>query len=169
MGFRGAKNDGNRSIEMDGFFASGLKTVLKIAYIAFLISVICALVVGAVALVTSMSYADVLQAIFTTQPNFLAAFVGLIAVSVAVDTLNQKRRSDDRDSYFKSLQWATELTFSDDPRQVAFGWDLLSQYTRRPSMNAYDPVLLDAVNNFVARLEPQNEPDVDDIDADGTR
>lgn len=154
----------SRSSEMGKFFASGLATVLKIAYIATLISAICGAVVGVVALISRTSFVDVLRALMS-QPNFFTAFVGLIAASVAVDTLNQKRRSDDRDSYFKRLQWATELTFSDDPKQEAFGWDLLNQYTSSSGINAYDPVLLDAVNNFVDRLQPRLE-DAQEVDGD---
>lgn len=51
--------------------------------------------------------------------------VASVALFVGLRTVRQRDRADRRDQWWKRMQWATDLTLSDDPHRRELGYTVL--------------------------------------------
>ena len=147
--------------EAGQFTKTGFLAVTRVIYIAVLLSIAVALIVGLVSLLTWSSYADNLRETFSIAKSAATAVVGLVAASVAVDSLRQKRNADDQDAALARLQWAMDLTTSDLERERDLGWDLLAGLIRTPGLLAIDEGLTRSIRKYVDEEKPSDALDDD--------
>ena len=142
---------------------TGFLAVTRIAYITALLAVAAALLVGIGSLFTWSNFLDNLRDSLNIAKGAPTAVVGLVAASVAVDSLRQKRNADDRDAALARLQWAMDLTTSELERERNLGWNLLSGLVLTPGLLAEDAGLAKSIQDYVKeekqRAEIPDEPE----------
>lgn len=147
------------------FAKTGFLAVARVTYIAILLSVIVVLIVGVASLLTWSSYAENLRETLSTAKSAATAVVGLVAASVAVDSLRQKRNADDRDAALARLQWAMDLTTSEFERERDLGWNLLAGLVRKPGLLTDEAGLAQSIRKYVDAEKPR-DPSEDDSEED---
>ena len=105
---------GNAGLRFGQFVMTGALAVARVLYIVGLLTLIGLIAVGAASPFTSSTFSSNLSSAVEFIENSPTAVVGLIAACVAVDTLRQKQRADDRSALLTRIQWAMELTTNED-------------------------------------------------------
>ncbi|MGV0870516.1 hypothetical protein [Corynebacterium kalidii] len=78
----------------------------------------------------------------------LQLIVAIVAVIVAVATIRQKRRADNRAAWWARLQWTLDKITSDDPVDQAAGFRLLPIVTKASLDSADDEQLAAAIEEL---------------------
>ena len=142
---------------------TGFLAVTRITYITVLLGAAVVLLVGIGSLFTWSDFWDNLRLSMNIVQGAPTAVVGLVAASVAVDSLRQKRNADDRDAALARLQWAMDLTTSELERERNLGWNLLSGLVLTPGLLAEDTGLAKSIQDYVndekSRAETPDDPE----------
>lgn len=144
------------------FAKTGILAVMRIGYITVLLVIAITLFIGLGSLFTWSNYLNNLRETLNVAKSAATAVVGLVAASVAVDSLHQKRNTDDRDAALARLQWAMDLTTSDFERERNLGWNLLAGLVRKPGLLADDTELAQSLQEYVDEEKPRGPADDDD-------
>ncbi|MDK4273745.1 hypothetical protein [Corynebacterium pseudodiphtheriticum] len=68
-----------------------------------------------------MDTVDITLRAFQAIGSIATAIVAIIAAAIASNTLEQKRRSDDRNHWWQRMEWALDKFVSDDPLEQVMG------------------------------------------------
>lgn len=95
--------------------------------------------------------------------------VAVVAVVVAVATIRQKRRADNRAAWWARLQWTLDKITSPDPVDQVAGFRLLPIVARASLDSADDEQLAEAIEQLREDLTTDDDPlnpDEDPVDSE---
>ncbi|PFG27947.1 Uncharacterised protein [Corynebacterium renale] len=99
-------------------------------------------------LLTGMSWAATTHTWLDYQGSLPTSLTGLLALILALSTLNQRTRSDDRAAYYDRAQWAINLTLEEDPAKRSAGWAFLEAIADSDWKDSDDEAFAQAVLNY---------------------
>ncbi|SQG63330.1 Uncharacterised protein [Corynebacterium renale] len=99
-------------------------------------------------LLTGMSWAATTHTWLDYQGSLPTSLTGLLALILALSTLNQRTRSDDRAAYYDRAQWAINLTLEEDPAKRSAGWAFLEAITESGWKYADDKAFVESITRY---------------------
>ena len=85
---------------------------------------------------------------------FSTLVVATVALYVGLQTVRQRDRADRRDQWWKRMQWATDLTLSDDPHRRELGYTATDLLGRSSLAGPEELALLDVALTAELRRRP---------------
>lgn len=106
---------------------------------------------------TGMSWSATTHAWLDYRGSLPTAATGLLALILALSTLSQRTRSDDRAAYYERAQWAINLTLEEDPAKRSAGWMFLEAIAESGWKESDDKSFVESIARYSLEYRESKE------------